>query len=76
MISGTETALGHPSGGYLGWGGENFSLSAEDINFSVEGDDLVPILRVSLRNSDGELENPDVNLSERISNNDGSFYFD
>ncbi|KAJ4288886.1 hypothetical protein N0V88_007219 [Collariella sp. IMI 366227] len=61
--------------GNFEWGGENFSGSAEDINFSLEGDDNVPILRAGLMNMEGELVYRDINLSERIGNNDGQFEF-
>jgi hypothetical protein len=52
----------------------NFSDSAEEISFAMEGDG-VPILRAGLRNMDGELVYRDINLSERIGNNDGNFQF-
>jgi hypothetical protein len=61
--------------GSFEWGGQNFSESAEDISFSLEGGDGVPILRAGLRNVDGELVQSDLNLSERNGNNDGSFTF-
>ncbi|KAK4128849.1 Cyanovirin-N [Parathielavia appendiculata] len=61
--------------GSFEWGGVNFSESAEDITFSLEGGDSVPVLRAGLRNADGELVYRDINLAERIHNNDGSFYF-
>jgi hypothetical protein len=61
--------------GSFSWGGVNFSDSAEDINFSLEGDEGVPILRAALKNSEGESIHADINLSERIGNNDGSFVF-
>ena len=70
----TETAHDLFQGSFE-WGGQNFSESAEDISFSLEGDDEVPILRAGLRNVDGELVHSDLNLSERIGNNDGSFTF-
>jgi hypothetical protein len=53
----------------------NFSHSAEDINFTIEGDDSVPILRAGLFNMEGALEYRDINLSERIGNVDGNFEF-
>lgn len=61
--------------GSFEWGGEGFSGSASDIEFAIEGDDNVPILRAKLSNGDGEDVDADVNLSERIGNNDGSFHF-
>lgn len=50
-----------------------FSDSAEEIWFSVEGDGPVGILRAKLRTQDGELVDRDLNLSERLGNNDGNF---
>lgn len=41
----------------------------------MEGDEEVPVLRATLTNGDGEECPADVNLAERIHNNDGSFYF-
>ena len=68
-----ETITHHQKGSFE-WGGENFSHSAEDITFAVEGGGA-PILRAGLRNLDGNLEYRDINLAERVGNNDGSFYF-
>jgi hypothetical protein len=65
----------HYSPGDFKWGGVNFSHSAENISFDLEGDDQVPVLRAALRNVDGELVWSDINLGERISNKDGSFAF-
>ncbi|KAK4132230.1 CVNH domain-containing protein, partial [Trichocladium antarcticum] len=62
--------------GTFEWDGEGFAGSAENINFSLEGDDSVPILRASLRNVEGDLVDADINLSERIGNNDGNFSFE
>lgn len=61
--------------GTFEWGGKNFAGSAENIHFSVEGNDNVPILRAQLRNIEGDLRDADINLSERIGNNGGSFNF-
>ncbi|KAG7284611.1 hypothetical protein NEMBOFW57_009216 [Staphylotrichum longicolle] len=63
------------SDGSFEWGGVNFSESAEEISFAIEGDG-VPILRAGLRNVEGELVYRDINLAERIGNNDGNFQFD
>ncbi|KAL2131518.1 hypothetical protein VTI74DRAFT_4939 [Chaetomium olivicolor] len=61
--------------GNFEWGGENFSHSAENITFSLEGGDSVPVLRAGLRNVEGEVVYRDINLAERIGNNDGRFEF-
>ncbi|KAH6632867.1 Cyanovirin-N [Chaetomium tenue] len=61
--------------GFFEWGGVNFSQSAQDIDFSVEGDDAVPVLRATLTNMEGEGIQGDINLGERIQNIDGGFQF-
>ncbi|PHH52600.1 Cyanovirin-N -like protein [Ceratocystis fimbriata CBS 114723] len=61
--------------GRFEWGGEGFHSVAEDISFSIEGDDNVPILRAALFNCEGEPVRADVNLSERIHNENGNFEF-
>lgn len=52
----------------------DFSETAEDIRFSIEGDGE-PILRARLRNLDGGSEDRDINLTERIMNRDGQLCF-
>lgn len=52
-----------------------YSNSAEDIHFSIEGGDNVPILRARLFNLGGEAIDADCNLSERIGNDNGNFVF-
>ncbi|KAJ0416325.1 Cyanovirin-N [Aspergillus carlsbadensis] len=69
-----DDVLGNDDGSFQ-WGGGGFSHSAEDTSFDLEGDDDVPILRASLRNADGDEVSADVNLSERIGNDNGSFVF-
>jgi hypothetical protein len=54
---------------YLG-----FFDSSEGVSFSIEGDDGVPILRATMFNVDGNPCACDINLGERIGNNDGQFY--
>ncbi|EAU31002.1 conserved hypothetical protein [Aspergillus terreus NIH2624] len=66
--------LGNSEGSFE-WGGQNFSHTAEDISFHLEGDGNVPVLRARLASSDGELHDADVNLAERIGNENGSFAF-
>jgi hypothetical protein len=61
--------------GSFEWGGENFAASAQNISFELEGDDSVPILRAELFNIDGEAVAGDINLAERIGNNNGEFHF-
>ncbi|TDZ34327.1 Cyanovirin-N-like protein [Colletotrichum trifolii] len=66
--------LGNDNGSFQ-WGGQGFSNSAEDIHFTLEGDDNVPILRARLFNLEGEAVDADVNLSERVGNDNGNFVF-
>ncbi|KAL7622170.1 hypothetical protein AAE478_007673 [Parahypoxylon ruwenzoriense] len=61
--------------GRFEWGGENFSETAEDISFSIEGGASVPVLRARLQRQDGEYSDADVNLAERFENQDGRFVF-
>lgn len=53
----------------------DFLESAEDVRFDVEGDNQ-PILRARLRTVDGEYEDRDLNLTERIMNRDGNLCFE
>lgn len=60
--------------GSFEWGGENFQDSAEDIEFSRDDRDdgeAIPVLRANLGNLDGENVAADINLAERITNEDG-----
>lgn len=61
--------------GKFEWGGENFSHSAENVSFSIEGGASVPVLRADLRTVDGQLVHGDINLAERIENQNGVFVF-
>ena len=61
--------------GHFQWDGVNFADSAENVHFAIEGGGEVPVLRATLTNEDGDGEERDLNLSERISNNDGQFVF-
>ncbi|CAI4213420.1 unnamed protein product [Parascedosporium putredinis] len=70
-----DSILGNDNGAFQ-WGGGGFSGSSEDISFELEGDDQVPILRAALFNVDGEAIPADLNLAERIHNNNGEFYFE
>ena len=57
------------------WDGRDFSHSAENVTFSIEGGGQVPVLRTFLRSVDGEEFARDVNLAERIENHDGRFVY-
>lgn len=63
------------NGGVFEWDGENFSESAEDVEFSIEGDGEVPVLRALLGNGEEETVEADINLSERIVNENGEFVY-
>lgn len=52
----------------------DFSGSAEDIRFELEGDGQ-PILRARLGDVEGNLHDRDINLSERIGNDNGNLNF-
>lgn len=52
----------------------DFSETARDIRFHIEGENQ-PILRASLRQINGEWEDRDLNLTERILNQDGHLVF-
>lgn len=70
-----DKVIGNNDGNFE-WGGVDFSQSAENISFAIEGGDSVPVLRASLRTIDGELVDRDINLAERIGNDNGSFVFE
>jgi hypothetical protein len=57
------------------WDGEGFANSAENVHFSIEGDGSVPVLRATLFDGEGNGQERDLNLSERVSNNDGNFEY-
>jgi hypothetical protein len=60
---------------YADWAGLGFSCSAENVAFTIEGEANVPVLRADLDNGEGGREWRDINLAERIQNDNGSFLF-
>ncbi|KAJ5318063.1 hypothetical protein N7508_002571 [Penicillium antarcticum] len=66
--------IGNDNGQFY-WEGENFHESASDVSFDREGDDELPILRAVLGNMDGEGQDADINLAERITNINGELVF-
>lgn len=62
--------------GSFEWEGENFAESAQEISFEIEGDEMIPVLRAELHSVEGEWVACDINLAERISNQNGSFVFE
>ncbi|CAI7629395.1 hypothetical protein PCG10_008413 [Penicillium crustosum] len=61
--------------GQFHWDGGDFHSSADDVRFDREGDDGVPVLRATLRDVDGEGHDADINLAERIGNDNGHLVF-
>ena len=61
--------------GMIHWDGQAFSRSAENVTFSIEGGGQVPVLRTFLRSIEGEEFSRDVNLAERIQNQNGRFVY-
>ena len=61
--------------GQFEWFGTSFSEHAEDVQFAIEGEGQVPVLRAQLINDNGEPVGADVNLAEHIQNVNGVFQF-
>lgn len=65
--------------GSFQWDGVNFSETAENVRFGLderpEPEVSVPVLRASLGDNNGGVREADVNLDERIKNDDGKFVF-
>ncbi|PBP26333.1 hypothetical protein BUE80_DR002641 [Diplocarpon rosae] len=68
-----NNCIGNNNGAFE-WEGQGFANSGENFSFSLEGDG-VPILRGFLSNVEGEVVAADVNLSERIENQNGQLVF-
>ncbi|KAJ5947968.1 hypothetical protein N7466_000983 [Penicillium verhagenii] len=60
--------------GHFSWGGENFRDSASGVELSIEGEGI-PVLRAVLTDLEGMEIEANVNLAERISNNNGELVF-
>ncbi|CAI6336430.1 unnamed protein product [Periconia digitata] len=61
--------------GRIHWDGVNFADSVENVEFHIEGGGEVPVLRCFCRDSEGEEFARDVNLAERIQNENGRFIY-
>lgn len=63
--------------GQFQWYGQDFSSSASNVEFHLEGDEeeQVPILRAELQCVEGDPIAADLNLAERIANINGEFEF-
>ncbi|KGO63538.1 Cyanovirin-N [Penicillium italicum] len=66
--------IGNDNGNFS-WGGGDFQASADNVSFGREGDASVPILRAVLRDVEGGEHDADINLAERIGNNNGQLVF-
>lgn len=66
--------VGNDNGNFH-WDGENFSETAQYVHFAIEGDEDVPVLRGNLQDVDGNWESRDLNLAERVVNDNGQFVF-
>ncbi|KAJ6110786.1 Cyanovirin-N [Penicillium sp. IBT 16267x] len=60
--------------GHFCWDGENFKESATGIELSIEGPGI-PVLRANLFDVEGEEIEANINLAERISNENGELVF-
>ncbi|PVH95569.1 CNVH-domain-containing protein [Periconia macrospinosa] len=69
-----DEVLGNQEG-QIHWDGVNFSQSVDNVEFHIEGGGSVPVLRCFCRTSDGQEFARDVNLAERIKNDNGSFVY-
>lgn len=58
--------------GQFQWG-ENFSKTADDVELGFEGE--VPVLQAQLTEADGSLVPAEINLAERIINENGDLVF-
>ncbi|EYE93684.1 CVNH domain-containing protein [Aspergillus ruber CBS 135680] len=66
--------IGNDNGNFQ-WDGENFSDTAQNVHFAIEGGADVPVLRGELRDLEGNWDSRDLNLAERVVNNNGQFEF-
>ncbi|KAA8643636.1 CVNH domain-containing protein [Aspergillus tanneri] len=69
-----DNFIGNNNGSFE-WDGQNFSNSASDVRFEIEGGADVPVLRAMLINIEDELVDADINLAERIVNDKGDLVF-
>ncbi|ODM15310.1 Cyanovirin-N [Aspergillus cristatus] len=61
--------------GHFQWDGKNFSQTASNVHFAIEGGADVPVLRGDLQDFEGNWNSRDLNLSERVVNVNGHFEF-
>ncbi|KAL4931695.1 CVNH domain-containing protein [Aspergillus undulatus] len=61
--------------GQFEWAGTGFTDSTEpdSTTFNIEGEANVPVLRATLKNCAGESVDANVNLAEKIGNENGEF---
>ncbi|KAJ5089035.1 hypothetical protein N7532_007719 [Penicillium argentinense] len=61
--------------GSFAWDDKNFQESASNISLTREGDEEIPVLRATLGTVEGEEQEADINLAERIGNDNGTLVF-
>lgn len=59
--------------GKFTWGAKDFSHSAQNVTFHIEGEAGVPVLRAEL--DEDNTRSPNINLSEHIENVGGKFQY-
>lgn len=70
-----DSSVANTPQGELTWGGRGFSKSARDVRITIEDDRSPAILRALLPDSTGNFRHSEINLEDRIGNNDGDFEF-
>ncbi|CZS97642.1 related to Cyanovirin-N homolog [Rhynchosporium agropyri] len=69
-----NSCIGNHNGSFQ-WEGQGYADSGGAFSFSFEGGGI-PVLRAELKNVDGEGVPSDINIAERISNQNGRLVFD
>ncbi|OJJ81484.1 CVNH domain-containing protein, partial [Aspergillus glaucus CBS 516.65] len=67
-----DEILGNDDGQFQ-WGDGNFSKTADDVELDFEGE--VPVLQAQLTEADGSFVPAEINLAERIINENGDLVF-
>ncbi|KAL2061389.1 hypothetical protein VTL71DRAFT_7662 [Oculimacula yallundae] len=68
-----NNCIGNNNGSFQ-WEGQGFTDSGDNFSFNFEGDGI-PVLRGELQNVEGEACSCDINIAERISNQNGQLVF-
>ncbi|KAI5301277.1 hypothetical protein KEM55_006594 [Ascosphaera atra] len=69
-----NTVLGNIEG-VLEWDNRDFAESAHEVEFSIEGEASVPVLRCHCGDGNGGTYSCDKNLAERIANDNGNLVY-